>query len=63
MGREIRAFLIGFTNAFRPVNYANTDDLGIISKRINHKIMISRSETLGKINKITAQTSRSETYK
>ena len=58
MSRQLRAFIVGFTNAFRPVDYSNTHKYGQTAKRINNKIIINRRSTLGKINEVAAERSK-----
>jgi len=58
MNDKIQAFLLGFTNAFRPVDYSEIYGVGEISKRIDRKILKHRKLTRGKINEITAKRSQ-----
>ena len=62
MSEKINIFLMGFTNAFKPLNYTNTKKLGQISKEIHHKINVNRELTIGKINEITAKKSIESEY-
>ncbi|GEM_PF-3725571 len=56
MGRRIKAFVIGFTNAFIPVDYLETRKLGETTKRINNKVARYRVKTNEQITQKLQQT-------
>jgi hypothetical protein len=62
MSEKITSFLMGFTNAFKPLNYTQTKKLGTISKNIHNKIYNNRELTIGKINEISKKKSISTEY-
>ena len=62
MSEKINIFLMGFTNAFKPLNYTETKKLGKISKQIHQKINANRELTIGKINEITEKKSITAEY-
>ena len=62
MSERITIFLMGFTNAFKPLNYTETKKLGTISKQIHNKIYDNRKLTIGKINEISKKKSISAEY-
>ncbi|NQY21921.1 MAG: hypothetical protein HRT40_11570 [Campylobacteraceae bacterium] len=62
MSSKINTFLMGFTNAFRPLIYTETKKLGNISKQVNQKINANRELTIGKINEITEKKSITAEY-
>ena len=62
MSERITIFLMGFTNAFKPLNYTETKKIGQISNNINEKINENREFTLGKINKISTKKSITAEY-
>ena len=53
---------MGFTNAFKPLNYTNAKKLGQISTDIHRKINVNRELTIGKINEITEKKSLTSAY-
>ena len=62
MSEKINIFLMGFTNAFKPLNYTETKKIGQISKKINKRIKNNREITLGKINEISTKKSITAEY-
>jgi hypothetical protein len=62
MSENIKSFLFGFTNAFRPIDYSEVKDLGKMSKQINDKISINRRLTIGKINEITKKSGITKSF-
>lgn len=62
MSENIKSFLFGFTNAFRPIDYSETKNLGEMSKRIGDKVSIRRGFTIGKINEITKKSSVTKSF-
>ncbi len=55
MNKKTNLFLMGFVNAFQPLNYTKTKDICQVSKQINDKINYNRGQTLVKINKISTK--------
>ena len=53
MSRQVKAFILGFTNAFRPVKYSDAREFGDIANNINRKFEKNRRVTIGKIDEIT----------
>lgn len=60
MSENIKSFLVGCTNAFKPIDYSEMKKIGEVSKHINDKISINRGLTVGKINEIITKQSISE---
>ncbi|WP_373033980.1 hypothetical protein [Sulfurovum sp.] len=62
MSDKLRAFVLGFTNAFTPIDYSELNKVGDISKRINNKTAKNRKLTSEKINKITTKSGQRESF-
>jgi hypothetical protein len=56
MSRRIRAFMVGFTNAFIPVDYLEARKLGETTKRINNKVARHRVRINEQISQKLQQT-------
>lgn len=63
MSDRLRAFMLGFTNAFTPIDYLEMNKIGDISKRIDRKMITHRRLTRDKIDEITAQSSQSKSIR
>jgi hypothetical protein len=63
MSDRLRAFMLGFTNAFTPIDYSEMNKIGDISKRIDRKMTTHRRLTRDKIDEITAQSSQSKSIR
>ena len=63
MSENVKSFLFGFTNAFKPVDYSQINSIGRVSRRINNKISTNRGYTVGKINEITEKSSARRSLK
>ena len=63
MSDRLRAFVLGFTNAFTPIDYSEMNKIGEISKRIDRKMTSHRRLTREKVNEITAQSSQSKSIR
>lgn len=60
MSDKLRAFVLGFTNAFTPIDYSEMNKIGNISKRIDRKMTISRRLTR---DEITAESGQSKSIR
>jgi len=62
MSRQVKAFILGFTNAFRPVRYSDACEFGDIANSINKRFEKNRRETIGKIDKSTKKNKETVSY-
>lgn len=43
LSTRVKAFILGFTNAFTPIDYSEMNKLGDIQKRINKKTIRTKN--------------------